>query len=215
MASTMLVWPSPAGQHLGIGFPLVGKVPAVAPVALGQRLPELAQRRFAPAAQRPAHDAPPGAFNRKPQPDLAFFAAHEAPQLIEFQDFPFLALRLARPQPGQGRRVRGRFFLAVWPPSSAPRPSRGQCCAANYVPPAGPRPARTARLWLRRPTRTVPGSHRPCTGNGRDRRCGHCGEFPRCRISRNNELSQPQTGYANHFKLDHRQISRAPTRFRQ
>ena len=108
MASTMLVWPSPlaltpgtepvlpARQHLGVGFPLVGKIPAVAVIPAGQRLPELAQRGFAPAAQRPAHDAPPGAFDRKPQPDLALFVAHEAPALIEFQDFPFLARRLFR-----------------------------------------------------------------------------------------------------------------------
>ena len=86
----------PARQHLGVGFPLVGKIPAVAVIPAGQGLPELAQRGFAPAAQRPAHDAPPGAFDRKPQPDLALFVAHEAPELIEFQDFPLLALRLFR-----------------------------------------------------------------------------------------------------------------------
>ena len=29
MASTILVWPSPLGQHLCIGFPLIGKIPEV------------------------------------------------------------------------------------------------------------------------------------------------------------------------------------------
>ena len=86
----------PARQHLGVGLPLVGKIPAVAVIPAGQRLPELAQRGFAPAAQRPAYDAPPGAFDDEPQPDFALSVAHEAPQLIEFQDFPLLALRLFR-----------------------------------------------------------------------------------------------------------------------
>jgi len=85
-----------ARQRLGDSFPLVGKIPAVAVIPAGQRLPALAQRGFAPAAQRPAHNAPPGALDRKPQPDLALFVAHEAPALIGFQDFPLLALRLFR-----------------------------------------------------------------------------------------------------------------------
>ena len=72
----------PAGQHFGVGFPLVGKIPAVAVIPVGQRLPELTQRRFTSVAQRPAHDAPPGAFDHEPQPDFALFAAHKAPQLI-------------------------------------------------------------------------------------------------------------------------------------
>ena len=32
----------PAGQHLGVGFPAVGKIPAMAVVAVGQGLPKLA-----------------------------------------------------------------------------------------------------------------------------------------------------------------------------
>ena len=85
-----------ARQHLGVDFPLVGKIPAVAMIPAGQRRPELAQRGFAPAAQHPAHDAPPGAFDDAPQPDLAPFVAYKAAQLIGFQDFPLLALRLFR-----------------------------------------------------------------------------------------------------------------------
>ena len=60
----------PARQHLGVDFPLVGKTPAVAVIPAGQQLPELAQRGLAPATQRPTHDAPPGTFDHKPQPDL-------------------------------------------------------------------------------------------------------------------------------------------------
>ena len=86
----------PTRQHLGVGFPLVGKIPAMAPVTAGQGEPAFAQRGFAPTAQRPAHDASTGAFDYEPQPDLAPLVAHEAPQLIQFQDFPFLALRLLR-----------------------------------------------------------------------------------------------------------------------
>ena len=84
----------PPRQHLGVGFPLVGEEPTMPAVMHRQRLPQLAQGRWTPAAQRPAHDAPPGAFNDEPQPDLAFFMAHKAPQFIQFQDFPFLALLL-------------------------------------------------------------------------------------------------------------------------
>ena len=73
----------PAGKHFGVGFPLVGKIPAMAVIPAGQRLPELTQRRFTPAAQRPAHNAPPGAFDHEPQPDFALFMAHKAPQLIQ------------------------------------------------------------------------------------------------------------------------------------
>ena len=120
---------------------------------------------------------------------FALFVAHEAPQLIQFQDFPFFMLCLFRPPPGRGRRGGRRFFLAAWQSSSALRPSRGQCCAANYVPPAGPRPGRTAPLWPRQRARTAPASHRLCTGSAHGRRCDRCGEFPRCRILRNSELS--------------------------
>ena len=52
----------PAGQHLGVGFPLVGKEPTVAVVIHRQGLPEATQRRLAPAAEGPAHDVPPGPF---------------------------------------------------------------------------------------------------------------------------------------------------------
>ena len=69
----------PAGQDGGVGFPLVGEVPAVAAVTPGQGGPQAPQRRFAPAAQRPGHDAATGPFDHEPQPHLALFAAHKAP----------------------------------------------------------------------------------------------------------------------------------------
>ena len=74
----------PAGQHLGVGLPFVGEVPAVAVIPAGQGVPELAQGRFAPAAQGPAHDASPGPFDGQPEPNLALFVAHKAPELIQF-----------------------------------------------------------------------------------------------------------------------------------
>jgi hypothetical protein len=87
----------PAGQHFGVGFPLVGEVPAVAVSLAGPGVPALAQGRFAPAAQGPAHDASPGPFDGEPAPHLALFVAHKAPQLVEFQDFPLWALRFFGP----------------------------------------------------------------------------------------------------------------------
>ena len=72
----------PARQDLGVGLPFVGKVPAVAMIPARQGVPKLAQGRFAPAAQGPAHDASPGPFDGQPEPNLALFAAHKAPELI-------------------------------------------------------------------------------------------------------------------------------------
>ena len=69
----------PARQDLRVGLPLVGKEPAVATVVLGEGLPEAAQGRFGPAAQRPAHNAPPGPFDDQPEPHLALFVAHKTP----------------------------------------------------------------------------------------------------------------------------------------
>ena len=67
LACALGTWPVlPAGQHFGVGLPRVGEGPAVAVIPLGQGLPKLAQRGFSPAAQRPAHDAPPGALDGEP-----------------------------------------------------------------------------------------------------------------------------------------------------
>ena len=112
----------PAGQNLGVGFPPVGEEPAVAAVMCRQGLPQLAQRRFAPAAQRPAHNTPPGAFDHEPQPNLTLATAHKTPQFIEFQHFPPLALGFRRASRRQGRQGERRFFLSVWQSSCAPRP---------------------------------------------------------------------------------------------
>jgi len=100
----------PAGQDLGVGFPLVGEEPAVAAVMCRQGLPQLAQRRFGPAAQRLAHNTPPGPFDHEPQPDLALATAHKTPQFIEFQHFPPLAPGIGRAPRRQGRRGERRFF---------------------------------------------------------------------------------------------------------
>ena len=75
--------------------------------------PEAAQGRFAPAAQRPAHDAPPGPFDDQPKPHLALFVSYEAPQLIAFQHFPPLALGGGRAAGRTGRRGIHRFFYPL------------------------------------------------------------------------------------------------------
>ena len=104
-----------ARQHLGVGLPLVGKEPAMPTVMPRQRLPKAAQGRFAPAAQRPAHDAPPGPFDDQSKPHLALFVPHEAPQRIAFQHSPPLALGVGRAA-GRGGRVgegAAAFFIRL------------------------------------------------------------------------------------------------------
>ena len=66
-------------QHRGVGFLLVGEEPAMSALMRRQGLPKLAQGRFAPAAQRPAYDAPPGPLDNQPKPDLALSMPHEGP----------------------------------------------------------------------------------------------------------------------------------------
>ena len=87
-----------AGQDLGVGFPLVGKVPAAPTIARGPGLPEAARRGFAPTAQRPGHDAPAGPFDGQPEPDFALFAPHKRPRLIEFERLPAPFPRFFRPR---------------------------------------------------------------------------------------------------------------------
>ena len=104
-----------ARQHLGVGLSLVGKEPAMPTVMPRQRLPKAAQGRFAPAAQRPAHDAPPGPFDDQSKPHLALFVPHEAPQRIAFQHSPPLALGVGRAA-GRGGRVgegAAAFFIRL------------------------------------------------------------------------------------------------------
>ncbi len=55
-----------------------------------------AQRGPGPAAQRPAHDALPGAFDDRPKPHFAGFTPHKSPCLVRCQNLPCLALRLGR-----------------------------------------------------------------------------------------------------------------------
>ena len=112
----------PPRQHLGVGFPLVGEEPTMPAVMHRQRLPQLAQGRLAPAAQRPAHDAPPGPLDNQPQPNLTLSTPHEGPQFIEFEHFPPLALGFGRAPRQQGWRGERRFFLSVWQSSSGPPP---------------------------------------------------------------------------------------------
>ena len=57
-----------------------------------QRLSQPPQGRFAPAAQRPAHDASLGPLNGQPEPRFVLFMPHKGPQCIEFEYFPPLAL---------------------------------------------------------------------------------------------------------------------------
>ena len=112
----------PPRQHLGVGFPLVGEEPTMPAVMPWQRPPKLAQGRFAPAAQRPARDAPPGPLDGQPEPDLALSTPHEGPQFIGFERFPPLARGVGRARRRPGRRGKGRFFLSAWQSSSGPRP---------------------------------------------------------------------------------------------
>jgi len=86
-----------AGEYLRVGFPLVGKVPAVLTIALGQQLPKATGRGVAPIAQRPSHNAATGAFHRQPEPYFALFASDKRPHLIEFERFPALLLLLFWP----------------------------------------------------------------------------------------------------------------------
>lgn len=98
------------GKGLGVSRKQVREVPAVAAVAVGQVLPEAAGRgRIAPA-QDPSHDAPTGLFHGQPKSNLAPFAAHKRPHLIEFKRFPPPALRFFWPQPGQRRAGLLRIF---------------------------------------------------------------------------------------------------------
>ncbi len=119
----------PAEQHLSVGFPLVSEEPAMVSAMRRQGLPEPAHGGFEPAAQRPAHNAPPGPFDDQPQPHFTLFMAHGTPQLTAFERFPPLALGFRQaPRQRQRRRERegggegGVAFLFVWQTSFGPRP---------------------------------------------------------------------------------------------
>ena len=100
----------PAGQYAHVGIPQVGKIPAMAAVARGQRPPQAPGRGCIRLAQHPGHDALAGPLDGQPKPDLALFPAHKGPHLIQFQCFPLLFLRLFGPQAGQRRQGRLHFF---------------------------------------------------------------------------------------------------------
>ena len=97
------------GHDGGVGFPLIGEVPAVPPVAPGQLLPKATHRGLAPAAQRPGHDAPAGPPDGQPKPNLATFAPHKGPQLVEFEHFPVFFRAQAR----QRGAIAQRFFYPL------------------------------------------------------------------------------------------------------
>ncbi len=173
-----------AGQHLGVGFPFGRKVPATSAIAREQVLPAAARRGFAPTAQRPGHDAAAGPFNGQPEPDFTLFAAHKGPQLIQFEYFPALFLRLFRAQTWQWRATGLGFFLSVWQCSCAKRPWRARCCVGSCARPAACLPAHTARPWPRQRAQTAPGNGRLYIDSGRGPDYGHCAEFGRCHIWR-------------------------------
>ena len=169
-------------QHLGVGFPLVRKVPAALAVTPGQRLPEPTSGSCPSATQRPGHEASARPFDGQPQPDFALLAAHKRPPLLQLEHFPALFLGFFRPQPWQQRAAGLRFFLVVWPPSCVPRPSRARCCVANCVRPTACLPARTAWPWPRPLAQSAPGNDRLYIGSGHGPDYDRCAEVGRCRI---------------------------------
>ena len=95
-----------AGQDGGVGFPLIGEVPAVPPVASRQLLPKAPHRGMAPVAQRPGHDAAAGPLDGQLEPDLAPHAPHKGPQLVHLQYFPVFFGR----RRGSGALLARAFF---------------------------------------------------------------------------------------------------------
>ena len=88
----------PTRQHPHVALPQVCEIPAArTPPVPRQLRPQAPGRGRAAVAQHPGHDAPAVALHRQPEPNLALFAAHERPHLIQFQHRPALALPLFRP----------------------------------------------------------------------------------------------------------------------
>ena len=84
-------------QGLGVGGKQVGEVSALAAVAFGQGLPQVPGRGRVALAQHPSHDAPAGALDGQPKPDLAPLAADKRPHLVQLKRLPAPALGLFRP----------------------------------------------------------------------------------------------------------------------
>ena len=125
----------PTRQCAHVGGKQVGEVPTVAAVVPGQGLPQAPGRSRVAAAQHLGHDAPAGAPDSQPEPDFAPPLAHKRPHFVQLKRLPFAVLSFFRPQAGQGRARRLRFFLPVCPPSSRTCRWPARCYAASCTRP--------------------------------------------------------------------------------